>query len=52
MNNETFNQPVPWHYATVYVPVQRMTEVFDPENSLAYGTVFPELVDEFTKYLR
>lgn len=52
MNNESTNIPIPFSYATIYIPFQCMTEVFDPENSLAYGTIFPELVDEYTKYLR
>ena len=44
-------QPV-FNYGAAYIPVQCITEIFDPDNSLAFGTIFPELVDEFTNYLR
>lgn len=52
MNKEIMQQTVPLNYGAVYIPNQCMTEVFEPEDGLAFGTIFPELVDEFTKYLR
>ena len=52
MEKENIKQPVPLNYGAVYIPNQCMNEVFEPEDGLAYGTIFPELVDEFTKYLR
>ena len=48
---EMINLPFPLSYGNVFIPVQNMKEVFDPESGLAYGTIFPELVDEYTKYL-
>ena len=51
MNTETINQSS-FNYGAVYIPIQCLTELFDPEDALAYGTAFPELVDEYTKYLR
>ena len=51
MNTDTSNQMI-FNYGAVYTPFQCMKELFDADDSLAYGTVFPELVDEYTKYLR
>lgn len=51
MNNESNIQPV-FNYGSVYIPVQYLNEIFNAEDSLAYGTIFPELVDEYTKHLR
>ena len=48
---ESINLSFPMTYANVYIPIQYMTEVFEPEKGLAHGTIFPELVDEYTKYL-
>lgn len=48
---ELLNLSFPLSYGNVFIPVQNMKEVFEPESALAYGTVFPELVDEYTKYL-
>lgn len=48
---EMINLPFPLSYGNAFIPIQNMKEVFDPETGLAYGTIFPELVDEYTKYL-
>ncbi len=52
MEKENICQMIPFSYGAVYIPVHYMREVFEPEDGLAYGTIFPELVDQFTKYLR
>ncbi len=36
-------------YATAYVPYQYMCNLYEPEEGLHYGSMFPELVDNFTK---
>ena len=36
-------------YATAYVPYQYMCNLYEPEECLHYGSMFPELVDNFTK---
>ena len=48
---EMINLSFPLSYGNVFIPIQNMNEVFDPETGLAYGTIFPEMVDEYTKYL-
>ena len=43
--------PKEFHYATAYIPYQYFCKILDPENSLEKGTVFPELIDDFTQAL-
>ncbi len=52
MENNTTNTQSVVRYATAYIANQCMSQVFEPEDGLAYGTIFPELVDEFTRFLR
>ena len=33
--------------ARAYVPFQKAEKIFSPEDSLRFGTVFPELYDKF-----
>ena len=51
MNTELTNV-FTFNYGAVYIPNQCMSKLFDPEDALSYGTAFPELVDEYTKFLR
>lgn len=37
------------HYASAYIPFQYMTVLYEPEEGLQNGSIFPELVDDFTK---
>ena len=38
-------------FATAYVPFQYMCSLFEPEDGLEHGTIFPEMVDDITREL-
>ncbi len=58
-NNTAFFTSNPM-YGYAYVPIQRMSKIFEPHEGLNKGTIFPELVSPYeplqsvaeNKYLR
>ena len=47
--NNNFNNELPTNlrYGNSYVPVQNLRNVYAPREGLAYGSMFPELVDPY-----
>ena len=46
MSNNAFFTAYPM-YGHAYVPVQTMTKIFEPQDGLNQGTIFPELVSPY-----